>query len=281
MSTARRSLQRRFVRWFVFSLTCGSLSVTVHADAWSQPAGRGSIDLMLRQFDAARVFLPDQFGPTTLPGSELRYTMVRLAGVHGLGARLSVQYDLRAARIEKVRTHHGVRTVTSSTGLQDQQIGLTYALTQRADFADSVAVNVIAATGSVSAAPSLGVGHTAVEADLLMGLAGRRWRISLMAGSRIFLDGAAAQMRVEFDASTRLSRRVELGVILFYVRTLALKSPLRSVDRSERYDLFRPGVRFKYRVTSRFKPFVEYEQAVAGRDIHAGRRVTVGVTYSY
>lgn len=281
MSVCGGRIRRRLARGLVFALTCGSLPAATHAGAWIAPPGTGWIDLMVRRFDATRVFLPDRYSTRTLPGSQLRYTMVRMTGEQGLGGNLSIQYDLRAARVEKIRTHHGRRSVAASSGAQDQEIGLNYQLTRRAGFADSIALNVVAATGSVNTAPALGVGHTAIEPDFQLGLAARRWRTSLTAGSRIFVDGAAAQMRAELDASARLSRRLELGFVLFYVRTLTLHSTLAPADRSERYDLLRPGLRLKLRVSNRFKPFIEYEQAVAGQAIHAGRRVTLGVTYSY
>lgn len=281
MNSSQRKTQRTALRLGAVAVVCGTLHAIAHAGAWIPSPGNGSVDAMMRQFDATRVFLPNEYSTSTVPGSEVRYAMLRITGVHGLSARLSVQYDLRAARVEKIRTHHGRRVVNSSVGPQDQEIGLNLGLTQHRGFADSIALNVVAATGSVNTAPTLGVGHTALEPDFQIGAAGARWRMSLMAGSRIFVDGAAAQMRVELDTSTRLSRRVELGVLLFYVRTITLKFPLPPTDSGERYDLLRPGVRVKYRATRSFKPFIEYEQAVAGQGIHAGRRISLGFTYSY
>jgi hypothetical protein len=252
-----------------------------HADPWVPAAGNGAVDFALRQYDATRVFLPGQYGTATLPGSELRYTMLRITGVQGLGARLSLEYDLRAARVQKIRVHHHVRSVASATGVEDQEIGVNLALVQRARFADSIALNVVAASGSIRSNPALGVGHTALEPDFQIGMAGRRWRVALKSGPRIFLDGGVAQLRAEVDAETRVTGRIELGVEVFYVRTLTLRSPLPVQDRSERYDLLRPGIRLKYRVSAHLKPFIEYEQDVAGEGIHAGQRVTLGVTYAY
>ena len=255
--------------------------VAAHADPWVPTAGHGAFDFSLRQYDATRVFLPGQYGTATLPGSELRYTMLRITGEAGLGGRLSLEYDLRAARVQKIRVHHHQRTVASATGVEDQEIGLNLALVQRAHFADSISLNVVAATGSTRSNPPLGVGQSALEPDFQIGIAGRRWRVALMSGPRIFLDGGVAQLRAELDAETRVTDRIELGVELFYVRTVKLRSPLPVQDRAEPYDLLRPGIRLKYRVTAHLKPFIEYEQDVAGEGIHAGRRVTLGVTYAY
>ncbi len=281
MNAARNIRGRQIWRLGVLILIYRALTIGAHADAWVPPAGGGSFDFSLRQYDATRLFFPDQYGTATLPGSELRYTMLRITGVQGLGDRLSLEYDLRAARVQKIRIHHGRRIVETAGGIQDQEVGLNFALTQRADFADSITLNVVAATGSVSSTPALGVGHTAVEPDLQIGFAGARWRASFMAGPRVFVDGGAAQMRAELDADVRLTRRLDLGAIVFYVRTLKLRSPLPLTDNAERYDLLRPGLRLKYRITDHLKPFIEYEQDVAGQGIHAGRRITVGVAYSY
>lgn len=281
MSPLPRNTRRRSARRIAVALTCGLGAVLAHADAQVPSPGSGSIKFMLRQFDATKVFLPNEYSTATAPGSELRYTMLRMTGTQGLIGPLALQYDLRAARIQKIRTHHGERTVTSSTGLQDQEIGLAYGLTRRPGIPNAVTLSVITATGSVNTAPNLGVGHTAIEPDYQIGLADPRWRTTLTVGTRIFLDGATAQMRAELDASARLSRRLELGFVLFYVRTLVFSSTLSPTDRSERYNLLRPGVRLKYRISARLKPFIEFEQDVAGQAIHAGRRITVGVSYAY
>lgn len=278
MSASHRG-RRRIGRLGVLVL-CARM-VAAHADPWVPSAGNGSFDFALRQYDATQVFLPGQYGTATLAGSELRYTMLRLTGVQGVGGRLSIEYDLRAARVQKIRVHHHLRTVATATGVEDQEVGLNLALVQRAHFADSIALNVVVASGSASSIPALGVGHTAVEPDFQIGMAGARWRVALKSGPRIFVDGGVAQLRAEVDAQVRVTRRIELGAEVFYVRTMKLRAPLPVQDRSEQYDLLRPGVRLKYRVTAHLKPFIEYEQDVAGQGIHAGRRITLGVTYAY
>ncbi|MDA8350958.1 MAG: hypothetical protein M0038_19565 [Pseudomonadota bacterium] len=278
MSAAHLSL-RRLGRLGVLVLGCRMIAA--QADPWVPSAGNGAFDFALRQYDATQVFLPGQFGTATLPGSELRYTMLRITGVQGLGARLSLEYDLRAARVEKIRVHHHLRTVASATGVQDQEVGLNLALAQDAHFADSITLNVVAATGSTRSIPALGVGHTALEPDFQIGVSGTSWRVALKSGPRIFLDGGVAQWRAEVDGGVRLSRRLELGAEIFYVRTMKLRTPLPVQDLAEQYDLLRPGIRLKYRVTAHLKPFIEYEQDVAGEGIHAGRRISLGVTYAY
>lgn len=280
MKRGQPKMRRRLGRLGIVMLSCRVLGIA-HADAWVPSAESGSIDFALRHYDATREFLPGRYSTATRPGSEQRYTMLRVTGVHGLGHRLAIEYDLRAARVEKIRIHHARSIVNVVTGVQDQEIGLNVALTQRRRFADSILLNIVAATGSESSVPALGVGHTAVEPDLQIGVAGRRWQVLLKTGARVFVDSGAAQMRAELDAGVRLTRRLELGAIIFYVRTMRLPSPLPLTDSAERYDLLRPGLRLKYRLTHRLKPFIEYEQDVAGQAIHAGRRITVGLTYAY
>ena len=273
--------RRRIGRFGILIVSCGTLTVAAHADPWVPSAGDGWTDLMVRQYDATRVFLPGQYSSNTLPGSEVRYTMLRMTGVLGLGHRWSLEYDLRGARVEKIRTHHRRSTPFSATGVEDQEIGVNLALTRRRGFADSITLNVVAAAGSVTTVPALGVGHTAVEPDFQIGFAGARWRVSLETGSRVFLDSGVAQMRADLDLGMRLSRRIDLGAELFYVRTVGAPSPLPPTDSAERYDLLRPGIRLKYRVTPQLKPYIEYEQDLAGQGIHAGRRITLGVTYAF
>lgn len=271
-------------RW-VSRMAAAALILTpvapVFADPWIPAAGAGSVGFAIRQFDATQAFLPGQYGTSTVPASELRYSMLRITGEHGLGHGLSIEYDLRAAHVQKIRTRHGRRLLESSVGVEDQEVGLNIGLTRGRRFADSMTLNVVVATGSATSHPALGTGHAAVEPDFQAGLAGSRWRISLKTGPRVFVDGGAAQMRAELEAGVRISRRIELGGVLFYVRTLAMRHPLPATDSAERYDLLRPGLRLEYRISERFKPFIEYEQDVAGQAIHAGRRISAGVSYAY
>ncbi|MDE2294550.1 MAG: transporter [Gammaproteobacteria bacterium] len=257
------------------------LPAAAGADPWIPAAGDGSIEPAVRQYDATSVFPTDQYGTATLPASDERYTMLRVTGTQGIGDRLSIEYDLRAGRIQKIRTKHGRRIVDSATGVEDQEVGLNLGLHQGSRFASSIALNVIAPTGAAGTNPPLGVGRTAIEPDLQFGFADRRWRATVDAGSRVFVDGAATQMRAIVDASYRLSQRVEIGASVFYVRTVMSAKPLPVVDAGEPYNVLRPGLRLKFRLTPHLKPYVEYEKDVSGQAIHAGRRITVGFTYDY
>ncbi len=257
------------------------VSDAVYADPWIPAAGEGSFEPSVRLYDATSAFPPGEYGTATAASSEERYTMLRLKGTHGIGHRLSIEYDLRAGRVEKIRVKHGRRIVDSATGVEDQEIGLNLGLRQRRHFADSISLNVVAPTGAVGTSPPLGVGQTAIEPDYQVGFAHGRFRASLEAGSRVFVDSGTAQMRVDVDASFAAFRRVEIGATLFYVRTVLQRKPLPLPDAGEQYNVLRPGLRVKFRATRRFKPYLEYERDLAGEAIHAGQRLTVGFTYEY
>ncbi|MDE2397785.1 MAG: transporter [Burkholderiales bacterium] len=273
--------RRRRGRLGLLGLSCASLTLGAHAAPWVPDAGSGSTRLMLRHYDATRAFLPGQYGTSSQPGSEQRYSQLRVTGRHGLGHGLALEYDLRGARAEKIRTRHAKITRSSATGVEDQEVGLNLALTQRPEFADSVSLNLVVATGSATTVPALGVGHNALEPDFQAGWAGARWRVSAQAGARVFFDSGVTQMRADLDLGLRLAPRWQLGASLFYVRTVGGRSPLPPTDSGERYDLLRPGIRLEYRATPQLRPYVEYEQDLAGQGQHAGRRFTLGLSHAY
>lgn len=263
------------------ALGAAALSLRAQADPWIPAAGDGRVEPMVRFFDATQAFSPTAFGTATLPSSEERYSMYRITGTQGLGGRLSIEYDLRAANFEKIRYKRGARVVQSASGLEDQEIGLNLGLHQRRDFADSIELNVIAPTGAASGSPQLGAGHAALEPDYQIGIARGRLLVTAMAGARVFVDGAAAQLRTDIDVGLHVTPRIELAGTVFFVRTIVRHEPLPLTDAAERYDVLRPGVRIRYRVNRHFKPYLEYEKDVAGKGIHAGRRITLGFTVEY
>lgn len=263
----------------VLALAC--LPTPAPADPWVPAAGDGTFEPMVRQYDATSAFPAAQFSSNTSASSEERDTMYRVTGVHGLGHRLSIEYDLRAGHLQKIRFKHNRRLMNSSSGEEDQEVGLNYGLRQLRAFADSVAVNFVASTGSTRTVPPLGTGQAAVEPDYQLGFRWGAALATLKTGPRVFLDGGAAQMRADMAVGIDLRNRIELTGTVFFVRTIRLRSRLAPTDGAEMYDLLRPGVRVKYRVSSHFKPFIAYEVNVAGRAIHAGRRISVGFAYDY
>jgi hypothetical protein len=275
------SWRRRLPLSVPAALGAAALALAARADPWIPAAGDGRIEPMVRFFDATQAFSPSGFGTATQPSSEVRYSMYRITGTQGIGGRLSIEYDLRAANLEKIRYKRGSRLIESASGPEDQEIGLNLGLHQRRGFADSIELNVIAPTGRVSGSPQLGTGHAALEPDYQLGIARGRFLATVTTGARVFVDGAAAQLRTDVDVGFHVTRNIELAGTLFFVRTLVRNSPLPAADAGERYDLLRPGVRIRYRVSRLFRPYLEYEDDVAGKAIHAGRRITVGFTVDY
>jgi hypothetical protein len=263
------------------ALGAAALSLSAQADPWIPAAGEGRIEPMVRLFDATQAFSPSVFGTATEPSSEERYWMYRITGTQGIGGRFSIEYDLRAANFEKIRYKRGARIAQSVSGLEDQEIGLNFGLHQRPGFADSIELNVIAPTGAAGGSPQLGTGHAALEPDYQLGMAAGRVFATLTAGARVFVDGAAAQLRTDLEVGFHPTRDIELAGTVFFVRTVIRNAPLPPADAGERYDVLRPGLRVRYRVTRRFRPYLEYERDVAGKGIHAGRRLTLGFTVDY
>ncbi len=247
------------------------------ADPWIPSAGHGTVKPMVRLYSADSSFSASGFGTNTQPSSKLNINQFRIVGVAGLGHDLSLEYDLRAAQVRSSR--HGV--TATNTGFQDQEIGLNYGLTQTPNFADSITLNVIAPTGAVKPPPPLGVGRWAIEPDAQFGLHHGPVNLSLIAGPRFFLDGNAIQLRAETDLSARVTRRLTLLGSVFFVNTLQQSRVLPTAARGEDYNLLRLGIGAEYRITSNLRPFVEYEQYIAGKGMHAGQRITIGIAIHY
>lgn len=280
ITRGRRPLLRN-ARAVCATLAVLAASPLAHADPWIPASGDGSFEPMVRQYDATSSFPATGFSTSTHPSSEQRYTMYRITGTQGIGHGLSIEYDLRAAHADKIRYKHHTRLDQSASGAEDQVVGLNFGLRQHRSFADSIALNVVAPTGRVTSTPALGTGQTAIEPDYQLGLAGGRVFATMEVGSRVFLDGAAAQMRADLDVGLRLSHRLEVAGTLFLARTIVRRSPLPTVDAGEQYNVLRPGIRLKYRVTRHFRPFVGYENDFAGKAIHAGHRITIGFKVDY
>lgn len=268
---------------FIAAMTLATslISGATLADPWIPAAGDGVAKPMIRSFRADDVFSPGSFGTGAQPGSSQELTQFRVTGTQGLGHRFSLEYDLRAGWLRSSRVRHNQPVTASHSGLQDQEIGLNYGLAQRPNFAVSVTFNVIAPVGATNPPPALGSGVWAVEPDYQVGLVRGPVALTLQAGPRIFLDGGAAQLRANLDISIRPRPRLALTGSAFFVRTIQQGRVVPVVDQGEIYNLLRLGVGAEYQLTSRFRPFVAYQVDVAGKAIHAGRRIVFGVAIHY
>jgi len=285
MSTIATTVSRKtrlFISTGLLVLSSASPGLA-QADPWIPAKGHGVVKSMLRYFSANNAFSSTKFGPTTYPSSQQRETQFRVTGTQGIGGRLSIQYDLRGGALQKTR-HHAGQTITSrSSGLEDQEIGLNYGLRQTASFADSIALNVVIPTGSTTRVPALGAGKAAIEPDYQIGISRGPMFATLLAGPRIFVGGGAIQLRTSFNLGYRVTPRFRVGGTLFYVRTIHRQQAI-TTHPGEIYNLLRLGVRLEYRpqgTFSQWRPFVAYEDSVAGQGIHAGKRIVLGVSIRY
>lgn len=271
-------------RLFAFLATAACLAVPLRAaraDPWVPAAGDGVVKPMVRLFHGNQVFPSGGFTTGTLRGSSERSTQYRVTGVQGIGHGLSIEYDLRGGRVRSFTDRHHIPAASVSSGLQDEEIGLNYGLTQTPRFADSVTLNVIVPAGRTKPAPALGTGRWAVEPDVQAGIS-RPWgSLTMVAGARMFLDGAATQLRATIDLSLHLTRRLALTGEVFAVKTIRQASTIRPGTQGELYNLVRPAVGLTWRLTKTIRPFLLYEVNVAGEGIHAGSRVELGVAVHY
>jgi hypothetical protein len=248
------------------------------ADPWVPAAGDGSAKLMVRLFDASRAYPSTGFGSSTIPASKQNETQLRITGVQGIGDGFSIEYDLRAGRKQDRSTKHGITNSLTATGLEDQEVGLNYGLIQSPLEALSMTMNVIVPTGSSHSNPALGTGHLAVEPDVQAGFKTGPFTFTGEFGSRIFTDSGVAQMRGTLYAGWHVLPRLTLFGTGFASRTLQNATSLQRTDQSEVYNIVRVGGGAEFKLTSRLRPYVEYEHSIAGQGIHAGDRITIGVS---
>ena len=269
----------------------GILFVTVSfpafTDPWIPAAGEGKLKAVVRWYQSHRVFSSSHYGTQTFPStSKYTETQLKVTGEHGLGNGWALRYDLRAAELRKAKKKN---TYTAS-GLEDQTLGLVYGLHQTPSFADALAFNVVFPTGSTTSHPQLGVGEYAVEPDYQIGVK-RRYGDhhyvtgTLTLGPRVFLDGGATQLRASLDVGTNVSSKVAVFGSLFYVHTVAGYNPpptgVAIPNNAEIYNLLRGGIALQYALTKNVRPILGYEVDLAGRDIHAGHRIVLGVSWRY
>lgn len=284
-SSGRKDSRKKRLLTCACALALASVSTRpAHADPWIPADGHGVFDSMLRYFSASNAFSTTHFGTGTYPSSHQRETQLRFTGSHGIGNRLSIEYDLRGGSLQETRHHAGQRITHSASGLEDQEIGLNYGLRQTQSFADSIAFNVVVPTGSSSQVPALGAGKAAVEPDYQLGIARGAMFATLVAGPRVFVDGGAVQLRTALSLGFPVAPRFRLTGTLFFVRTVHRQQVVSVADRGEIYNLLRVGAKLEYQPTGSFRqwrPFIGYQDSIAGKGIHAGTRIVIGCVVHY
>lgn len=251
------------------------------ANPWIPARGDGVVKPMVRMFSGNTAYPASSFTTSTIPASSESATQLRVTGVAGLGGGFSLEYDLRAGRqqVDRIRHHQSISNTAS--GLEDQEIGINYGLTQSKDFADSLTVNAVIPTGSSTSVPALGTGHFAIEPDYQVGIARGRFAATMAVGARVFTDSGVTQFRGTFYASARVLPRISLFGTAFASRTMQSASGLPLTDQSEVYNIVRLGGGAEYRFTPALRPFIKYEQTIAGQAVHAGGRIALGVAIRY
>lgn len=253
------------------------------AAAWVPSAGSGEVELMLRGSFADRSFPADSFSARTHPSADEHATQIRVTGEHGLGNGVSLDYDLRYGFLYRAKTKKGVTTVDTNDGLQDQRIGLNYALTQTGTFADALGLGLVVPGSSAAGKPGLDSGHWALEPVYRIGFKPGFWKLvaDLDLGSRVFTDGGVAQFRTHLEVGAPVLHRLRLAAKLFFVRSARLGGYDALRDRSELYNILRAGVEAKYRVADGIEPYLAYENYIAGMGGHASQRFTIGIKLKY
>lgn len=277
-----------FPRLLGLILVACILSFALHpeaakADAWLPLAGNGDVEPMVRYSYADQQFPSNSFSSATRPGSSEHETQIRITGEHGFGNGFSLDYDLRYGFLYRSKVKKGVKIVDTNNGLQEQRVGLNYALAQDISFADAIGLSVIGPGSSVTKIPGLDNGRWAAEPDYHLGFKPGFWKLTtnLDMGTRIFLDGGAAQFRTELEVRAPVVPGLHLAGKVFFVRSARLSAYNNARDRGELYNLLRVGVEAAYHLTDSIEPVVAYEDYLAGMGGHAAQRFTIGVKISY
>ncbi|MBU6444443.1 MAG: hypothetical protein KGR48_11085 [Alphaproteobacteria bacterium] len=259
------------------------LPATARAGVWFPAAGSGDIEAMLRYDYADQQFPANSFSSATQPGSSEHKTQIRLLGEHGFGNGFSLNYDLRYAFLYRSKVRHGVRTVSTNDGLQDQEIGLNYTLTQQSGFADAIGLGLVIPGSAATGSPGLDSGQWAAEPVYRLGFKPGFWKVTtdFDIGTRLFMDGGVAQFRSHLEIRVPVMRGLHLAGKLFLVRSARLGAYNDLRDRGELYNLFRVGVEAAYHLTDQIEPVLAYENDVAGAGRHASQRFTIGVKINY
>ncbi len=247
------------------------------SDPWIPAARHGTAKSMVRLFSGNSSFPSSGFSSTAVPSTKQSSTQLRLDGTAGLGQGLALDYDLRWGHIQT----SGKGSSATSSGLQDEEIGLGYGLIQRPGFADALTLNLVVPAGQTKPGPAQGTGRWALEPDFEVGLHDQRFSASLLAGTRIFMDGNATQLRAELNLSARATQRLTITGSVFFADTPQSVHTLPPGAAGEIYNVLRLGAGVEYRLTNRFRPYFIYEANVAGRGIHAGNRLTFGIAVKY
>ncbi|AOV17143.1 hypothetical protein BJI67_08795 [Acidihalobacter aeolianus] len=258
------------------------LPQAARANPWTPPDGSNTLNFQYRDYSADRSFPQGTFGTATQPSSS-RYLKqeLRITGHAALSPHWLVFFDLRAAHIEKIKHR---KTLTAS-GPEDQQLGFARVFDLGRDTAQALALSAILPTGSGTLDPALSTGQHAVEMDYWLwhsfAAAGAPLFLSLSLGPRVFLEGGAPQIRFSGVVGGPFAHRWSWVGSLFVSRTLGPDGgyiPGNTAHNATNYNLLRQGIGVSYRLTHGVRLRLLYEKEVAGEALHAGQRITLGLS---
>lgn len=255
---------------------------SAHANPWTPAGNRNAINFQYRDYSADRSFPQGSFGSATVPSSS-RYIKqeLRITGRAALAPRWLFFFDLRAAHIRKIKRKH---TLTAN-GPEDQQLGIARIIDSTPDRAQALALSTIIPTGSGTLDPALSTGQNAVEFDYWLWFrpAGHNTPLyaTLSLGPRIFLEDGAPQIRFMGLIGGPLLHRWSWVGSLFLSRVLGPNGgyiPGDTAHNATNYNLLRPGIGVSYHLAHGVRLKLLYEKEMAGEGLHAGSRITFGLS---
>lgn len=246
-------------------------------------ARANEVEAAVRYYFADSVFPANDFSGDTYPGASVHKTQIRLTGLHDLWGGFKADYDLRYGFAYSAKTVGGMRMAATSSGMEDEKIGLRHSLGQIGDFSQAARLSVVIPGGADKLTPSLGSGQWAVEPTYFIGFDPGFWNLhaGFDIGSRVFLDGGSAQLRVHFQVSAPVTDRLSLAAEVSFRRSMLFSAFRPVIDDGELNNLLRPGIEARYKLDEGLESVMAYQVYAAGMDGRAYQRVIAGLAITY
>lgn len=253
-----------------------------HANPWEPTGSRNVLNFQYRDYSSDRSFPQGSFGTATVPSSS-RYLKqeLRITGRAALAPRWLFFFDLRAAHISKIKHK---KTLTAN-GPEDQQLGIAHVFDSQPAYAQALAMSVVIPTGSGTLDPALSTGQHAVEMDYWLwtrlGGAGSPFYASFSLGPRVFIEGGAPQIRFMGLIGGPIMHRWSWLSSVFLSRVVGPNGgyiPGNTAHNATNYNLLRPGLGVSYHLAHGVRLRLLYEKELAGEGLHAGSRITFGLS---
>lgn len=249
-------------------------SITAAAANPFVPArGSGSATVLMRLHDANHRFKKDSYGALrSTASSEYSVQQLEFRGYRGLGQKWEFAYALRAGEASR-SSNFGSDTLI---GLGDQQISLLHGLASMRQFASAVGFSLVVPTAARNATVNLGRGIFAMGPLFQVGWRGRhahRGYAYLSLRELYYSQNAGHEFRTSAVFGKRLSRWLTCTYSVSY------RIASGSIDSGR--SLFRNSVGLRFSTGNPWKPFVEYQADLAGRDTRQGYGLRLGLSRRY